>query len=375
MWPGVGILLLGLLVCGASVYWFSSRIFVALDEPISLHHGHNVSSEFKINVSEYYFIDIVPEEQLGTAGPSCSPESAVQSEWTLTRNGTPIQRSADWDFWGRGSSEGLSLGLFLGPSGSYRLDINELADPRCLNVLKPRLLIETADDVRYSYKDDATRFSCLGLVVAGAGVFLLLWRRPALFEEHRQLEPLWDSPPDERITSAWSPLAALRARRRAGFTLRPLEQGWNVQFPIAGRNPANAASMMAMACCLCMTLLVFPTYLLHVMGTTPQGMMVRVLGPRTVVGSELAGETLALWIDARNQWYFNSKPTTPRELPRLLRDGLVRQASQVVYVGADDNLEFNAVARAIDIVRREHAQVILITTRDRADAAGAVPRK
>ena len=103
--------------------------------------------------------------------------------------------------------------------------------------------------------------------------------------------------------------------------------------------------------------------------------MVRVLGPRTVVGSELAGETLAVWIDTQNQWYFNSKATTPEELPRLLRESLARQASQVVYVDADDNVDFNVVARAINVVRGEHAQVILITTRDRGDAAEAVPRK
>jgi biopolymer transport protein ExbD len=107
----------------------------------------------------------------------------------------------------------------------------------------------------------------------------------------------------------------------------------------------------------------------------PAGLTVRVLGPRTVVGSKLAGETLSVWIDARNQWYFNSKPTTQEELPRLLREGLARQASQVVYMDADDHVDFNVVVRAVDIVRREHAQVILITTRDRGDAAGAVPRK
>lgn len=361
--PGITVLLLGVLVCGASVCWFSTRIFVALDEPISLHHGHIVSAEFEVNVAAYYFIDIVPQRELNVADLPCSPELVLKSEWTLTRNGTPIQRSADWDFWGRGTSEGFSMGLFLAPSGSYQLDINELADPPCLNVMQPHLLIETGGDVRSSYKDDATRFACLGFTLTAAGTFLLVLWRPAPFEEHRRLEALWDVPPGQWMISAWSPMTTLRTRRWSGFESRPLEQGWNVQFPIAGRNPANAIPTIALACCLCLLVIMVPCWMLHAFRQETMGIMVRVLGPRTVMSSDLAGETLAVWIDARNQWYFNSKPTTPEELPGLLRESLARQASQVVYVDADDNLDFNAVVRAIDLIRRQHAQVILLTSR------------
>jgi biopolymer transport protein ExbD len=375
MWPGIGLLVAGLLTCGATSCWLSSRIFVALDEPITLRHGHVVSSEFKINLREAQSIEIVPQHSDLAHSPQCSPDVVLQTEWTLKKNGEVVLRSQDAPYSGGGVLSGWSLWFFNEKPGTYRLDMSELADPSCLNVTKPRLRVEAFGFDWGTYEDEAACIEWLAVTLAGAGLFLMLHSRAESLHAHRKIEPVWEGTTDNQFGNGWSPLAALRARRWAGFTTRPWQRASNFRIPLATRNPANAASMMAMACCLCMTLLVFPTYLLHVMGTTPQGMMVRVLGPRTVVGSELAGETLALWIDARNQWYFNSKPTTPRELPRLLRDGLVRQASQVVYVGADDNLEFNAVARAIDIVQREHARAILITTRDRGDAAGAVPRK
>jgi biopolymer transport protein ExbD len=382
MWPGIGLSVVALAVFVAAEYWYQTRTFIAFDENVSLRHGRVVTPDFEINLPHYYSIQIEGETYFTGPSAPCPDDSVFQSEWTLWKDGRIIPPTDDSDLEDRYVSNGPWLHGFNADEGRYHLDINFLSDPSCANSEGTRLTIQINPWDTDEYKSHLAPIEWLMLILAGAGLGMALRAKSQPFQADDASKDLASrlaeqakfhhegdvKPPpghDGRSLAllGWSPLRSLRARGWPGFSTRPWERGSTAQFPVTVRNPAKALPSIALV--LVLFLLVFwPAWVVLVsLRQIPAGMIVRVMGPRTVAGGEFAGETLSVWIDARDRWYFNSKPTTPEELPGLLRETLARQASQVVYVDADDNADFNMVARAIDVVRREHAQVILITSK------------
>jgi biopolymer transport protein ExbD len=389
---GLALFILGTGILGATEYWDKTRTFVAYDAPLSLRHGHILTPAFEINLPDYYAIEILGTPFFGGPGLSCKTSSAFQYEWTLWKDGKIFQQSGS----SAGNRAEIRRGVwFYAEKGRYQLDIDFLSDPSCANTENTRLVVEIDPDTARNFaasREPLELFSVIPIVL-GLIVFFQSKKYPFVTPNILpSFPPTARTPEFTRATSivasgsdsrsartslrGWSPLQTLRARRWSALGAGRTSPRTCVQFPLVARDAAKSVPTVSMVYVIFLWAFV-PSWLAvgSSMHYIPAGLTVRVLGPRTVVGSKLAGETLSVWIDARNQWYFNSKPTTPRELPGLLRESLARQSSQVVYVDADDNVDFNVVVRAIDVVRREHAQVILITTRDRGDAAGAVPTK
>lgn len=390
MWPGIEFVLLGLIVCCGTEYWYQSRVYTALDIPIVLHHGHVVTPEFGINLAHDYMATISTGEGLYAPSGPCPDYSAMQSQVALERNGKPVPDTSPMTPQVITAYYDPAYHQFHANGGRYRLDFNFLGDPTCANSKDTRLVVEiTPWDVDHvaALRASIEFFVALALV-AGAVVLFGAYAHPiepstttvglasaltAGATAPRVRSEIYKKPRSDagdRLLG-WSPLQVLRTRRWSTFGNGREEARASILFPILVRDPAKSIPTASMVCAIFFWAFV-PVWiaLYSSMHYRHYGLLVRVMGPRTVVGSELAGETLSVWIDEQNRWYFNARPTTQEELPGLLRESLARRASQVVYVDADANVDFMVVARAIGIVRGEHARVILITT---AEGQGSSP--
>lgn len=67
--------------------------------------------------------------------------------------------------------------------------------------------------------------------------------------------------------------------------------------------------------------------------------------------------------DADPNLYLNSKLVTWADLPYELRKELLESPDRTVYVRGDDNISFLNVVSVMDIIRGEHAKVVLLTPR------------
>jgi biopolymer transport protein ExbD len=368
--PGrVGIIavLIGLGVFCCTTYWYSTRTFVALDDPITLHHGHILSREFNINLPQSYSIEIETDGRERSLYPECEEYLILQSQWTLTKNGEAVSRSGEKPpFEGEDFTRGSWLGYFDANKGDYRLEINEDSDPSCLNSINPRLQIAIGSYDHDGYREWNGAIEWLSLILAGAGLVLVIRSKASPFAEDETPARLIPWLPSGPCADAWTFAKSLRARRLARYVAGPWERGSLLHVPFLVRDPAKALPTISLCVVLTLcTTLLLPWWVIGAAGEMlfpPVGLMVRVPGPRTVVSSEFAGQGLVVRIDAQHRWFLNSLPVTPAELPGALRARLDRQASGVVYFDGASNLEFWDAMRAISIIRNEDAVVILVTS-------------
>jgi hypothetical protein len=84
-------------------------------------------------------------------------------------------------------------------------------------------------------------------------------------------------------------------------------------------------------------------------------------------------ETMSVYVTARGEFVVNGAPVAKRELKNRVAAELNQRASWLVYVEADDGVEFSEVTYAIDTIEGLGAQVFWITpaVRNEWDAARA----
>lgn len=270
---------LGLLVCGGTEYWYQTRIYTALYTPFVLRHGHVVTPEFKINLSRYYVAWITTGDYLYAPEGPCPDGTSLRSELTLRKNGKPVvtmsrEQAADFR-----ASHDPTFQEFYADSGTYQLDFNFLGDPSCANSKYTRLTVEifpwNTDDVQTTR--GSIELIAVLLMVGGGIVLFRADARPfELRGSPAKLAALLGAgaaanranpvpSASQQMHSGdgllgWSPFQALRRRGWPGLGVGPWGRSSDLQFPIATRNPANAAPMMATACSSCMTLLVLATF-------------------------------------------------------------------------------------------------------------------
>ena len=93
----------------------------------------------------------------------------------------------------------------------------------------------------------------------------------------------------------------------------------------------------------------------------PHGLQVRVVRPDVQLIRSLGIQPLRIHVTA-DRLLVSSKLIEPGDFDAFLRAELLRRPPDWhVYVEADRNLEFETVAKAIEIVRAAHAEVVLLT--------------
>lgn len=360
---GIIAILVGLGLFGSAVYWFQTRTFVALDQPVFLQHGHIVVPEFHINLSESYSVRIEMDDRLRPPYTVCSEESVLLTEWILRKNGQVIERYKDTPLDPSVYSYRTEIGGFKAEKATYQIDVNELSDPSCLNAADPHLRIAIDGFAYDQYREWRVWVEWLAVLLAVVGVGLLIPSKALPFREEGTDQRLTPWAPLTLHSKGWELVKSIR-ERRARFRAGPWERGSLLHVPFVVSNPAQAIPTLSLCAVLCLlTTIWLPWWVIGgAERRTSVGLKIRVLGPRTVVSNDLANEWLIVRIDGEEHWSLNSVPVTPGELPRALRARLARQSSQIVYLDAASNLEFYVAARAIAIIRHEDAVVILLTS-------------
>jgi hypothetical protein len=182
--------LAGLTFIGLSVavyagwgIWLSTRTEVPVNLPITMAVGHIRTSEFKVNLSTTYLIEIEVQKKIpfdtlncllglgmsetSSALHECTDRpSVVRASWRLTSIGQTIASgSADDERLGGWGNESISreLGRFQSQSGRrYVLDVDVLADGSALAPGNPRLKVEVHPAI---YEDDAVSSAIVLLLV------------------------------------------------------------------------------------------------------------------------------------------------------------------------------------------------------------------
>jgi len=311
--------------------WMSSRTFVAINTPISLARGSIKSGPFKVNLKNYYAVEI----DTGWASyfdPNCPPYNNVKARWMLYKGGAVVVKWVD--------ASSPYLGGFQGQPGTYELQLDVLSDSACLNPGHPRLLLYTN---RGEYEDRAAPAlwaSALGVPI-GASLVILALISAALSNR------------DVRISDSQSISQCFR---------------WAQRLPLKRQFESPPAFALVAAPVLLILVFVFMVFL---QPYPSRGLYVHLLKPGHWAGEEddpLPEPLIACVAEAgagtSPRVYVNSTPTSWDELGRALRDKLKLRPMWVVYVEAEPTVAWSYAATVVDTAKGLHAKVVLLTMRD-----------
>jgi biopolymer transport protein ExbD len=349
---GVGLILLGFAWFGGWSWWAATRIWTPLDIPVSLSKGHIRSPEFKINLESSYYVEIVSSTEC---------PSTPRVSWSLSNKGRVVAARTN-------DSAGLWLGYVEAGEGSYTLDLDVSGDAGCLDAGTPRLLVSESWGIGRAKVDDAMNCAFLvSLLLLGEGFYLVIhgcWERRA--EKRAARARAWS------LTQP-GPLAPLAgdARRRivpALATARPyswtIDRNRHRKLWLPNVPASSRLSWFSLLLVNCLVLLLIITLL-----QTPlmhMGLPVRLVRPGIPAQSTPWLEPLRLRVayvgpKMRPHLYLNSQPIAWEDLGAVLQKELNRRPPHwPVYVEGDPYLQWQDVAKAIDIIQGTNGEVVLL---------------
>jgi hypothetical protein len=196
---GLSLILLGIAALGVWVCWAATRIWMPLNEPISLSPGHIRTPEFKINVESAYQIEVEVNRGFDfwgvpclIGGDQCHGDSGVLAvSWSLSSGGRSVangasengDRNIQWK-----ATMGRVVGGFNAEKGSHVLDVDVLQDGSRLNAGAPRLVVSEAGVARWTSNDIRSAIFLLFLILTGSGTYLII--RPILARRRETLAEL-----------------------------------------------------------------------------------------------------------------------------------------------------------------------------------------
>lgn len=344
---GVLVPLLGAAWFGAWNWWYATRIYVPLDVSISLSPSHIQTADFAINIQSKYsiLIDIHSRSDdlacLLGARHCENGHSVLRLSWSLSKRGKVIATGSsdghsDPYYWGT-ADVGREVGSFDLGSGRYQLDLNILDDASVLNDQSPHLIV--FDNGYAGVRADELRFRAflLFLFSIAAGLFTLVrWALHGRLDKHAALDRAY--PLTER-----GPMAPLNRKKPS----------------LAAKSPRLSFFSLILTITLALMCLVF--LLLHALDEVPRGLPIRLLRPG--VTTVRATGIQPLRIQIKSVPYMDSRFIPWKEFRSVLEKEISRRPPDwPVYLEADRNIEWESVAKAIDIIRGLHTEVVLLTS-------------
>ena len=360
---GLALVLIPLTSLGGWAAWSSTRVWEPLSTPISLARGH-FRAEFDINVESLYAmqVELNTDRELGRPWcpdqtRSCDAVNLAGVAWsvstgkrTLARGTGEPANSVNW--WYR------ALGTFQCGKGRYVLNLDVLEDQSRLNFYEPHLVIYEAGG-----KDLSTSalgaLSLLALVLCGpvgasmTMIAAIQWRQEklaAFWKTHPLTQP---GPAGDRfLPRSVSTRPSHRTTRKTSVT-----------------TPLLKLSTHSLILVLTFLILWAAMVVLRGMGLLlPTGLRVRTLplgitAPPAPGIQPLVVRVAGDWHGARPNLYIDSQLINWEDLGTVLRKELrQRPPDWPVYVQGDPELEWRQVAEAIDEIRGEQAEVVLLTS-------------
>jgi biopolymer transport protein ExbD len=322
---GIALIVVGSTLLIYSIYWLAPSPLVALDMPVSLSPGSIRTSNVSVTSDDsLYHIDIEFDSPTLPVATGCEPHSVLQTQWTLSSDGTVVERGA-----GPWEDLGLTIGVFLSEKGRYAFDAEVFSGASCLNARHPRLKIQT-------HPGPSDLYTILNWVsvwfVAIGFVFLIRSLFPGIVTEKSQFQIF------------------------PGMVLRnvvPFQR--HRPIPLIKDLPNFG---IVLGCLLYILIFIF----IIIQPTVPHGLLVGI-GDRSVVALRKSPwpETLTVYVDGRGSFYVNEQRVPRAELRARLREELEKRMVWTVYFEADENCTFESVIYSFDTIQGLRAQVVWIT--------------
>ena len=313
----------------------STRIVYPLDMPVSLAPGHIRTGPFRLNLDADYSVYVAPgtDWRWESAHPECNPYQHLQTRWTLFKNGRVINRLDEPTVlpWPSGFSAG---------PGVYELDVEVISDFRCLDSIPPHLEVAANTE---NYEIGAL-FARVCLSIGTYIGFVVLTFVPII-----------------RFVHSFEHSEAVTESASVGHDF-----GWARKLPL--RRPISGLPGFGLIGGIVFALIAIVMMALTVANArTSGGLWVRLL-QRGAVPPNSDVWTPAVVLRAtdagrgqRPKLYVNSKLIAWEDVDSVLKQELGRRQEWMVYVGGDDNVAWQDVVNLIDVARRHHATVYLIS--------------
>jgi hypothetical protein len=323
------VILAGIVLPQGYLRWLNTRTFVALEMPLVLSRGQVRTADFSVNLKQWYHISLWVDSDFSGCQSGLS-HLALRSRSIVYRNGHAIE-----------SSEGVDryLGHFYADTkGRYKVSIEIISDPSCLNEGHPRIGVWT-DSSRSLYLYNELREIGLIVTIAGLGLFAFL-----IFQIRARAATTEGFSISQGTRHGWYHL-----RKLAPKTLFPL-------LPPYG---------------LVLSSVLVPTFLIFIYAwgwdRPSVGIRISVAEERSLPGRTLSSiphPVVRLEQPSRRlpaTLYLNSKVIGWDELGNALTNQLKLRPDWVVYVEADDQVSWSDVIAAMDIIRSRRARIVLVT--------------
>lgn len=333
---GLIIILASLLLILAAKHWYETRIFVPLDQPISLAQGRINTPEFKINLSGGYWVYIDLNQNYDW-DRSCD-SGRIRARWKLSRRGQIVKTSVrPWTQ--DGIIVGPSLEYFDASPGNYRLQLELLSDASCLDRYGPQLRVASYESIGDNYL--AVIWILTFTIIAG-GLLVVRSYIPVKIAPEVNLS-VTGSESFEAGT-----LVHLRKPRKAA------------------RRFSNIPSFGLVATWVLVSILI-PAWIINpLLNLTRQskGIWVHMPKIRPAIPIPTKDDFPVLRLGGRGgeiAFFVNSKPVTIHEVRDALNSALQARKARFVYLAVDPELNYSDAAQGIDIIHSVKAQVILYT--------------
>ncbi|HET6180296.1 MAG TPA: biopolymer transporter ExbD [Candidatus Sulfotelmatobacter sp.] len=326
-WFGIAFILLGVAGYAAVQHWLNSRIFVPVDMPVSLAAGHIRTGPFRINLENYYWVQI-DTGQSQQVNPRCDSYSLLRTSWVLYREGKIVDKVVYRpDFAG-----------FSADPGTYDLDVEVLSDASCLNAGHPRLRVAGE---RESFESNAALLKWGAELCVAMGVSLMAIVGVGRFVTR----------PSEILSVT-------------GSESRGQNFQWAQRLPL--RRPISGLPSFGL-----MAAIMYAMFTMVMMWmeqpVIPMVLMVHLLKPGAAPAkSDTWTDPLMVRVKEGGlgcppNLYVNEKQVAWEDLDRVLKQELAVRREWVVYVGGDDNVDWNSVVNVIDVAKGRGARVVLTT--------------
>jgi len=343
-WLGLALLLFGAISFVVVRHWYRTRIFTPVDLPVSLAAGHIRTEPFRINLRATYQVWIETGEWWMLPQP-CQPNSVLQTKWELFREGKVVGQYDD--------ATGY-FSDFEGEPGVYDLDFQVVSDASCLNQTHPRLRVHT-DSSDYEFYAGYSQW--VGAICFATGVSLIIL---AVVGRLR-----WRAADAVNLNLSSSVGSSSVESTSVGSSSAGQNFQWAQRLPL--RRPISGLPAFGLAGGMIFAILAMLMMLITANPMNSKGLWVHLLKPgQGAAKSDEWTEPLIVRLKDmgpgnRASLYVNSKPVAWESLDRELKQELARRKDWVVYVGGDDRLPWNNVTDVIDVARKYHAKVFLIT--------------
>jgi biopolymer transport protein ExbD len=327
---GLVLAILGMATFATIKQWIDTRTFVPVDSPVSLAAGHIRTGPFKINLKGEYQVRIKTGWE-SYFDPNCLAYMHLpKADWFLYKHGQLVKKSI-------GSEPSDYLGSFDVENGTYELDLDIQSDSGCLDPGHPRLLVYTNKADYDDYTNPILWAAGLSITLGASLVLLGVIARST--ESHLS---------SIRISNSESVGENFQRAQR---------------LPLRGQFSSPPAFALLAAPVLVILIIIFMVLL---QPYPARGLYVKVLKPGPLAATDpLSDPVVVQIVDAglgvTPELYISSKPTSWNRVGDDLKNELKLRPKWVVCVQADPNLPWADIVNAIDVAKRLHADVVLLT--------------